>query len=129
FAQPAPGLQRLGTFRPVAPEAPEEDAAPAVAQSPAPAQSSTAATAQARVPQQPVTAPARAPIPEQPPATSASRPAHWTDSLRIRGYVQTRYTSMLGGDEGINLWSDRSVGDADSLGNADKNFLIRRARL
>jgi hypothetical protein len=53
----------------------------------------------------------------------------WTESFQMRGYLQTRYTSMLSGDEGINLWSDRSVGDADSLGDADKNFLIRRARL
>lgn len=53
----------------------------------------------------------------------------WTDSFSIRGYLQTRYTEMLGGDEGINLWSDRSVGDAGSLGDADKNFLIRRARI
>jgi phosphate-selective porin len=36
---------------------------------------------------------------------------------------------MLGGDEGINLWSDRSVGDRNSLGDADKSYLIRRARL
>jgi hypothetical protein len=47
----------------------------------------------------------------------------------LRGYVQVRHTEMLGGDEGINLWSDRSVGDQNSLGDADKNFLIRRARI
>jgi hypothetical protein len=57
------------------------------------------------------------------------QPASWTDSLTVRGYVQTRHTEMLGGAQGINLWSDRSVGDADSLGDADKNFLIRRARI
>lgn len=54
---------------------------------------------------------------------------HWTDSFGIRGYLQTRYTTMLGGDEGINLWPDRSVGDDTSLKDADKNLLIRRARL
>jgi hypothetical protein len=53
----------------------------------------------------------------------------WTDSFQLRGYVQNRHTTLLGGDQGINLWSDRSVGDASSLADADKNFLIRRARL
>ena len=53
----------------------------------------------------------------------------WTGHVNIRGYVQARANSMLGGDKGINLWSDRSIGDDTSLGNADKNFLIRRARL
>lgn len=52
-----------------------------------------------------------------------------TNSVKLRGYVQVRNTTLLGGDEGINLWSDRSVGDDKSLGDADKNFLIRRARL
>ncbi|HHX81749.1 MAG TPA: porin [Pseudomonadaceae bacterium] len=61
--------------------------------------------------------------------SSAEPSAHWTDSLRVRGYAQTRYSSLLGGDKGINLWPDRSVGDANSLGDADKNFLLRRARL
>lgn len=46
----------------------------------------------------------------------------------MRGYIQLRNTAMLGGDEGVNLWSDRSVGDDRSL-DSDKNFLIRRARL
>ena len=61
--------------------------------------------------------------------TAKPKPRSWTDSFQIRGYVQNRYTTMLGGDQGINLWSDRSVGDSGSLGDADKNFLIRRARL
>lgn len=52
-----------------------------------------------------------------------------TSGVKIRGYVQTRATSLIGGDDGINLWSDRSVGDDKSLGDADKNFLIRRARV
>ena len=60
---------------------------------------------------------------------SQAEDEHWTDSFGIRGYLQTRYTAMLGGDEGINLWPDRSVGDDSSLKNADKNFLVRRARL
>lgn len=54
---------------------------------------------------------------------------NWTSHVNIRGYVQTRNTTMLGGDEGINLWADRSVGDDNSLGDQDKNFLIRRARV
>lgn len=53
----------------------------------------------------------------------------WTSRVNMRGYVQVRNTQMLGGDEGVNLWSDRSVGDDKSLGDADKNFLIRRARI
>ena len=52
-----------------------------------------------------------------------------TSSVKIRGYVQVRNTTMLGGDEGVNLWSDRSVGDDRSLNDQDKNFLIRRARV
>lgn len=60
-------------------------------------------------------------------ADVTSAPA--TSNIQLRGYLQNRYTEMLGGDSGINLWSDRSVGDARSLGDADKNFLIRRARL
>ena len=49
--------------------------------------------------------------------------------MNIRGYVQLRNTAMLGGDKGVNLWSDRSVGDDQSLNNQDHNFLIRRARI
>lgn len=52
-----------------------------------------------------------------------------TNKVNIRGYVQVRNTTMLGGDEGINLWPDRSVGDDRSNGDQDKNFLIRRARV
>lgn len=52
----------------------------------------------------------------------------WTTGVNIRGYVQNRSTTMMSGDEGVNLWSDRSVGDDQSFGG-DKNFLIRRARI
>jgi hypothetical protein len=62
------------------------------------------------------------------PATAAS-PSPFNERFQIRGYLQTRYTEMLGGEAGVNLWSDRSVGDQKSLGDADKNYLIRRARL
>jgi hypothetical protein len=51
-----------------------------------------------------------------------------TNKVNVRGYLQVRNTTMLGGDEAINLFSDRSVGDDRSPGG-DKNFLIRRARL
>ena len=50
-------------------------------------------------------------------------------AVNIRGYLQLRNTTMLGGDEGVNLFSDRSVGDDRSNGDQDKNFLIRRARV
>lgn len=51
-----------------------------------------------------------------------------TGKVNVRGYVQVRNTTMLGGDDGVNLYSDRSVGDDESFGG-DKNFLIRRARI
>ena len=54
---------------------------------------------------------------------------HWANNLSLRGYVQVRNTTMLGGDEGVNLYSDRSVGDDRSLGGDKKSFLIRRARV
>lgn len=57
----------------------------------------------------------------------------WTSRVNIRGYVQNRVTKMIGDDgdnprNPVDLWSDRSVGTDDSI-NADKNFLIRRARV
>ena len=54
---------------------------------------------------------------------------HAASKMNIRGYIQLRNTTMLGGDKGVNLWSDRSVGDKNSLADQDKNFLIRRARI
>lgn len=53
----------------------------------------------------------------------------WTTGVNIRGYVQNRHTTMTGGDDGVNLWSDRSVGDDQSLGGGAQNFFIRRARV
>ena len=50
-------------------------------------------------------------------------------TMNFRGYMQVRNTPIMGGDKGINLWSDRSVGDDTSLNDKDKNFLIRRMRL
>ncbi len=50
-------------------------------------------------------------------------------TMNFRGYMQLRNTPIMGGDKGVNLWSDRSVGDDTSLNDQDKNFLIRRMRL
>ena len=50
--------------------------------------------------------------------------------MSIRGYFQMRNTTLLGGDNrGVNLWSDRSVGNMLSMADKDKNFIIRRARV
>ena len=57
---------------------------------------------------------------------------HAASKMNIRGYIQVRNTALLGGEnsnKGINLWSDRSVGNVYSMGDKDKNFLIRRARV
>lgn len=50
-------------------------------------------------------------------------------TMNFRGYMQLRNTPIMGGEKGVNLWSDRSVGDDTSLNDQDKNFLIRRMRL
>ena len=50
-------------------------------------------------------------------------------SFNFRGYLQARNTPLMGGDDGVNLWSDRSVGNDNSLNDQDKNFLIRRMRM
>ena len=57
----------------------------------------------------------------------------WYSNIKVRGYVQNRATKMLGDDgdnraNPVDLWPDRSVGTDSSI-NADKNFLIRRARI
>ncbi len=63
-------------------------------------------------------------------ATEEKSRKAWYNHINIRGYVQNRHTTMLGGDEGVNLWTDRSVGSDKSLGSdAPNNFLIRRARI
>ena len=55
---------------------------------------------------------------------------HAAGKMNIRGYLQVRNTTMLGGQEdGVNLWSDRSVGNNKSFADKDKNFIIRRARV
>ncbi len=50
-------------------------------------------------------------------------------TMNFRGYLQARNTPLMGGDNGVNLWSDRSVGNDSSLNDQDKNFLIRRMRM
>lgn len=117
YAEPGPNRVLMGTFRSV-----DEAAAPAAATPAAPAPAQIAAL-ETRVveSEQKITAL------EARNADNSRSP--FTNRFQVRGYLQTRYTSMLGGDEGINLWSDRSVGDDQSLGDADKNILIRRARL
>jgi hypothetical protein len=116
YAEAGPNRVLMGTFRPV-----EEAAPAAAAAAPAPAQ---VAALETRV----VESEQKIAALEERNATANTR-SPFTSRFQVRGYLQTRYTSMLGGDEGINLWSDRSVGDDQSLGDADKNFLIRRARL
>ncbi|MEY3861867.1 MAG: hypothetical protein RIR60_233 [Pseudomonadota bacterium] len=55
---------------------------------------------------------------------------HAASKMNIRGYVQFRNTELLGSNNtGINLWSDRSVGNTMSMADKDKNFIIRRARV
>lgn len=125
YAEAGPNRVLMGTFRPV-----EEAAQPA----PANPQSITA-TAASAAPAELTTLETRLVESEQKIAALEERNATansrtpFTNRFQVRGYLQNRYTSMLGGDEGINLWSDRSVGDDQSLGDADKNYLIRRARL
>jgi phosphate-selective porin len=112
YAEAGPNRVLMGTFRPV------EEAAPAAAAA------APVAALETRV----VESEQKIAALEERNATANTR-SPFTSRFQVRGYLQTRYTSMLGGDEGINLWSDRSVGDDQSLGDADKNFLIRRARL
>jgi hypothetical protein len=114
YAEPGDNRVLMGTFRPVT-----EAAASAPALEPGATEESLAQL-QTRVSQQ---AEAIAEI------SAAQDRSAWASNLQIRGYVQSRYTELLSGDKGINLWSDRSVGDEHSLGDADKNYLIRRARI
>lgn len=116
FAEPGPNRVRLGAFRPV------ESAAPATQVA-----GTTVAIPPDQIEQRVEKHEAQIVAIEKRNADSTRNP--FNNRFQIRGYVQTRYTQMLNGDEGINLWSDRSVGDQHSLGDADKNYLIRRARL
>ncbi len=120
YAEPGPNRTLMGTFRPVEGAAVPSPSVTASATTPA----STPATLETRV----VENEQKIAALEERNATANTR-TPFTSRFQVRGYLQTRYTSMLGGDEGINLYSDRSVGDDQSLGDQDKNFLIRRARL
>ncbi len=125
FAEPGANRVRMGSFRPV-----DDSAEATVAQ--AAAQPQTVTVAAQSVPAERL-AEIETKLEEQSQLLATVQQGNtrsrWAESLQIRGYVQTRYTELLGGDEGINLWSDRSVGDENSLGDADKNYLIRRARV
>lgn len=57
-----------------------------------------------------------------------SAKANRGSGFKFRGYVQARHSTIVSGDKGIDLWTDRSVGDSNSLSNSD-NFIIRRGRL
>lgn len=119
FAEPGTNRVRIGSFRPV-----DEAEAESVVVQPVAAESGAPAARLAEI---------ETKLEEQSQLLTTVQQGNtrsrWAESLQLRGYLQTRYTEMLSGDEGVNLWSDRSVGDENSLGDADKNYLIRRARL
>ena len=120
FAEPGANRVKLGTFRAVSEAAPRQTPAPAATATPASVPVVDLAALDAKVKQQGE---------KIETLTATQSKSAWASNLQLRGYLQTRYTQMLSGDEGVNLWSDRSVGDQNSLGDADKNFLIRRARV
>jgi hypothetical protein len=117
FSEPGPNRVPMGTFRPVTDTAP---AAPVAAASSTTTPAVNLGALETKINEQ-----------EKKIETlsAAQSKSAWASNIQLRGYLQNRYTEMLSGDEGVNLWSDRSVGDQDSLGDADKNFLIRRARV
>jgi uncharacterized protein involved in high-affinity Fe2+ transport len=119
FAEPGANRVRIGSFRAV-----DETAAESVVVQPVTSEPAPPATRLAEI---------ETKLEEQSQLLATVQQGNtrsrWAETLQVRGYVQTRYTEMLSGDEGVNLWSDRSVGDENSLGDADKNYLIRRARL
>lgn len=104
FAEPGEGRVPMGKFRAV------DNAAPAPAPQAAP------------VSKQEILAEVDKKIADNNSKTQAS-------GIKIRGYVQARYSTLVGGDKAIDLWTDRSVGDTNSLSNNVDNFLIRRGRL
>ncbi|MCB5184852.1 OprO/OprP family phosphate-selective porin [Methylobacillus gramineus] len=54
----------------------------------------------------------------------APKPAskNWSDTMKVRGYVQIRSNPVIGGDREIAHQGDRSIGE-------NTNFMIRRMRL
>lgn len=117
YAEPGPNRVPMGRFRPV-----EETAVPVATQSETETVDLGTLARRVEVSEQEIAA-----LNER--NASAGSRSPFTSRFQIRGYLQNRYTAMVGGDTGVNLWSDRSVGDDQSLADADKNFLIRRARL
>lgn len=122
FAEPGPNRVKMGTFRPVT-----EAAAPAATSS-----AISASAAGSGVPVVDLSA-LETKVKQQDEKIASlaatQNKSGWTNNIQMRGYAQLRYNEMVGGDRGINLWTDRSVGDQDSLGDSDKNLVIRRARV
>lgn len=111
YAEPGEGRVRLGRFTAVDEAAPAPAAAAPTAEA---VRSVVAAEVRDQMAQQKLA--------EQKEA--ASKPAPFS----VRGYAQLRYADVISGDEGVDLWTDRSVGDRDSI-NGSGSFLIRRGRL
>lgn len=101
FSEPGEGRVRLGTFKPVEATPAPQAATPSVKEE-------ILAEVDKKI---------------QSSAKAAG------SGFRLRGYVQGRHSTLVSGDKGINLWTDRSVGDSNSLGEPADNFLIRRGRL
>lgn len=99
---------------------PEQAAAPATppAASPAPVAPQLAAAPADAAPPAPVAV-----------ATPPAQPDAWYDRLRLRGYTQLRYNTVLSGaeDNGPGMSRLRSVHDSSI--NDDGGFLLRRVRL
>lgn len=120
YAEPGPNRIMMGAFRPVGPTAPAPAARTAAATAPVGVPVVDLSALDTRVKQQGEKIDA---------IVAAQTKSAWTSTFNMRGYSQIRFTDMVSGDRGVNLWTDRSVGDQDSLGDSDKNILIRRARL
>jgi phosphate-selective porin len=54
---------------------------------------------------------------------------HAASKMNIRGYLQVRNATLSKDAKNVNLFSDRSVANKDSIKDKDGNFVIRRARL
>lgn len=116
YAEPGEGRVRLGRFQP----ADEAAATPPAAPAPAPAAPAPEALREA------IAAEVKDQLGQQ--QAKAAPPKEASPAFSVRGYTQIRYAEVLGGDEGVDLWTDRSVGDRNSF-NGSGGFLIRRGRL
>src|SRR5688500_15493516 len=86
YAEAGPNRVLMGTFRPV-----EEAVPAAAAAAPAPAQVTALETRVVESEQKIASLEAR---------NADNTRSPFTNRFQVRGYLQTRYTSMLGGDEG-----------------------------